>query len=442
MLTHNCRDLLTAYVDGELTARQHRAVLRLLQRSADARDLLRQMQRDSEALRQLPIPRLERDLAAPVVRIIAERRLRPGSRRRIVERPQPNFAAWAGFSAAAAALLLVALGSYLYFSMSLQGGAERDSVAKGKAEPARQPVPEPAPPPAPDLRTNPQPAVAVKKPDPELVPTPAIAEAPGSNKTPDAIAAPSDPIAGMEMFKVAPVTQLQVVKLTDLDQEPRRKQLLTDLAKQPAFRMESPVKDSIKAFDRLKAALTARGIGLVIDGTAQSRMTSSARLAKIKTNFVLYVEDITPEELVQLFRDAAGEDRRAEKVKKGDTQLEALVINTMADADREELCKLLGVKGKKLPDPPTGPLGVDIRKPISEKTGDDITKSLTGQGGLPRPESGKITGKPPERLALVMPYNPVRPRPDSPEVKRFLASRKPPRAGTMQVLLVLRELGA
>src|SRR5260370_12771467 len=79
MLTESCRELLTAYVDGELTPRQHKAVLRLLQQSAEARDLLRQMQRDSEALRQLPTPRLEHDLSAPVGQIIADRRVAPGS---------------------------------------------------------------------------------------------------------------------------------------------------------------------------------------------------------------------------------------------------------------------------------------------------------------------------------------------------------------------------
>ena len=122
--------------------------------------------------------------------------------------------------------------------------------------------------------------------------------------------------------------------------------------------------------------------------------------------------------------------------------VEVVVFNSMTDADREELCKLLGVKAKKLPDPQgTGPLGVDVRKPLSEKTGDDIAKSLTGQGGVPRPEPGKTMTKPPERLALAMPYNPVRPRPDSPEIKRFLAARKPPRPGTVHVLLVLREMG-
>lgn len=437
MLDNRYRELLTAYVDGELTARQHKAVLRLLHQSAEARALLRRMQQDADALRRLPRPRLERDLSAPVVHLIVERRLQPG-RPRSVARRQPNFPAWAGFSAAAAALLLVAFGSYLYFSWSLNEGPDTNAVAKGKSErPApSEPKLAPAPPPMP------APAVPFKPSEPELVPPLAVAATdPPPAPTPDTtIGAPPDPVPNMEMFKVAAPTQLQIVKLAELDQEPRRQQVLKDLRNEPAHRMESPVKDSIKAFDRLKAALTARGIGLVIDQTAQARMSASARLAKIKTNFVLYVEDVTPDELVQLFQHVVGKDREAEKLKKGDTQFETVVITVMTNADREELCKLLGVKGKKLPDLPTGPLGVDIRKPLSEKTGDDIAKTLTGQGGVPRPEPGKPMAKP-ERLALALPYNPVRPRPDSPEIKRFLASRKPPRPGTVAVLLVLRELG-
>jgi hypothetical protein len=440
MLTDHTRELLTAYVDGELTSRQQEAVLRLLQQSAEARDLLRRMQQDAEAVRQLPRQKPERDLTAPVMGIISQRRLRPGSRRQTVARSQPNIAAWAGYGAAAASLLLVALASYLYFSASMPDKPEPDRVAKGKAE-QLPPLAKVDTPPAPAPKQA-DPVIAVKPSLPEDLPAPAVVGADLPDKASDAIAAPADPVDGMEMFQKAKVTQLQILKLVDLDLETRRKELAADLSKGPAFRMESPVKDSIKAFDRLKAALSARGIGLVIDQTAQARMTASARLAKLKTNFVLYVEDVTADELVQLFQYAAAEDRKAEKLKKGDSQFEAVVINTMADADREELCKLLGIKGKKLPDLPSGPLGVDIRKPLSDKTGDDIAKNLAGQGGVPRPEPGKTAAKPSERLALVLPYNPVRPRPDSPEVKRFLASRKPPRPGTVQVLLVLREMGA
>jgi hypothetical protein len=443
MLTDHHHQLLTAYVDGELTPRQYEAVMRLLQQSSDARDLVRRMQQDAQAVRNLPRQKLDRDLSAPVMQIISERSLRPGSRRRYVERPQSRMAAWAGFCAAAAALVMVAVGSYLYFSASGPNKTEPDSFAKGKTEPAPEPPVkvEPKPEPAPEPK-KPTETVVVKQSPAQPAPAPVVAEATNPSKPVEVVGAPPDPVVGMEMFQKAQVAQPQILKLGELDQEARRRQLLTDLSKEPAFRMESPVKDSIKAFERLKAALIARGITLVIDQTAQFRLTPTARAARLKTNFVLYVEDVTPDELVQLFQHAATEDRKAEKLKKGDTQFEAVVINKMTDADSEELCKLLGVKAKKLPDPPSGPLGTDIRKPLSEKTGDEITKNLTGQGGVPRPEPGKITTKTSERLAVVMPYNPVRPRSDSPEVKRFLAGRKPPRPGTVHVLLVLREVNA
>ena len=451
MLSETCRELLAAYVDGELNTRQQDAVRRLLHGSAEAREMLRRMQGDAAALRQLPRQRLDRDLSGPVMRMIAERGLRPESQRHRLEARRPNLSAWAGFSAAAAALLLVALGSYLYFSTSQENGRDDAVVAKGKTDLTARPSErgkdgsrQTSPPPSPKKDTAI--AVAEKAPETELVPPPAQALAanePGPAKTPEAevLAAP-DPVAGMEMFKVAPVTQLQIVKLADLDMAPRRQQLLTDLRKEPAYRMESPVKDSIRAFDRLQSVLTARGIGLAIDQTAQARMNASARLMKIKTNFVLYVEDVTPDELVQLLQSVAAEDRKTDKTKKGDFLIEAVVVNAMTDADREELCKLMGQKGRKLPDPPSGPLGTDVRKPVADKTADDIAKSLTGQSAMPRPEPGKMTTKPQERLALAMPYNPVRPRSDSPEIKRFLGHHKPPRPGSLQALLVLREMSS
>ena len=43
MLPEQDRELLTSYVDGELSTRQRKTVLRLLRRSAEARELLRQL---------------------------------------------------------------------------------------------------------------------------------------------------------------------------------------------------------------------------------------------------------------------------------------------------------------------------------------------------------------------------------------------------------------
>jgi hypothetical protein len=47
--------------------------------------------------------------------------------------------------------------------------------------------------------------------------------------------------------------------------------------------------------------------------------------------------------------------------------------------------------------------------------------------------------KKPQRQALVLSYNPLRVRPSSSkEIKSFLDSRQDRRAGTLQILLVLR----
>jgi hypothetical protein len=68
-----------------------------------------------------------------------------------------------------------------------------------------------------------------------------------------------------------------------------------------------------------------------------------------------------------------------------------------------------------------------------------VGRSLAGQGGAPRPEPGKPSAKPPERFALVLAYNTVRPSTGSDEIKHFLETRKPLRSGTIRALLVLRN---
>jgi hypothetical protein len=114
MLSDRDCQLLTAFLDGELGARQHKAALRLLRRSSEARQLLRQLQEDSHALHGMPRHALPADFAARVMRVAAERGLHPGGTRPVV-RPR-SIPTWAGLTAAAAVLLAVTAGSFLYFS--------------------------------------------------------------------------------------------------------------------------------------------------------------------------------------------------------------------------------------------------------------------------------------------------------------------------------------
>src|SRR6476469_3787745 len=107
MLSDQLRQLLTAYVDGELTNRQRKAVQRLLRRSPEARALLRRLQEDARRLHALPRHQLGEEFTARVLRAVrqrqAERRRRPAAR-------EATFPVWAGFAAAAAVLLAVSFG--------------------------------------------------------------------------------------------------------------------------------------------------------------------------------------------------------------------------------------------------------------------------------------------------------------------------------------------
>jgi hypothetical protein len=206
--------------------------------------------------------------------------------------------------------------------------------------------------------------------------------------------------------------------------------LKAELQKDSGFRVEVPCREGARTLERLQAAFKVNGITPLIEQTAQARL----KQPRLRTNFVLYAEDLTPDELAKVLHLAASEDRKAEAKKKGDGQFDGLVITRMNPADRKEL-EELGVDARAVPKA-SGPLGVDPHKPVSEKTADQVAQALGSTG---RTEAGKPAVKTPERLVLVLPYNPQRPQRGSAEVKHFLDTRKPPRTGAIQVLLVLRE---
>ena len=136
MLLDRNRELLTAYVDGELTGRQRRHVVRLLRRSPEARQLLQQLQEDARSLRHLPRPHLAIDLTGEVLRTILERRLMPGQRRAARLRGSTSWAGpLAAWAAAAAVLLVLGAASYLYFAASLAHSLKADHARK-EADPA------------------------------------------------------------------------------------------------------------------------------------------------------------------------------------------------------------------------------------------------------------------------------------------------------------------
>jgi hypothetical protein len=111
MLSEHDLELLTAFVDGELTRRQRKAVLRLLHRSSEARSVLQDFQENAHRLRELPHVRLGDHFAGQVIEAIAKRGLRPLPEP--VAAPRYRWRRWAVYATAASVLLVVGVSVYL-----------------------------------------------------------------------------------------------------------------------------------------------------------------------------------------------------------------------------------------------------------------------------------------------------------------------------------------
>lgn len=449
MLSDRYQQLLTAYVDGELSTRQRRHVLRLLRRSAEARGLLHKMQQDARQLRELPRPQLGQDLSWSVLRAIHEGNLAPGPVRPVASAATTGLPAWAGLAAAAAVLVAVGIASYLFFASSLKrhDGAQiaeqqdqsdsprvtpRSPNKPGKGSPAD--TRHPSKPPKPDHLHKPPRDPLVKN---DFVGPPApphrVVKVPPKQ---DPFGSPSDP---KEMFKpeTVEVALPVIVKLQGLRQPAERKKLVGELKKDRAFRVELPCRDGTHAFERLQHVLRARQVGLIIDEVAQRRL----KRPRLKTNYVVYAEDVMPEELAQIMKALADEDQKGTNRRKPDVRFKGhVVVTRLTPRHHKELSTLMGMDPTRVPPPdPQRPLGVAPGKSLPDLTRDQVALALQGKG-VPRPSPGKPNVKPPQRFVLVMAYNPVRPHRNSAEIKRFLAGRRPPRPGAVRVLLVLRTV--
>jgi hypothetical protein len=436
MLAPKYKELLTAYVDGELTARQRRHVMRLLHHSKEARKLLHCLQQDSRDLRAMPPAVPRRDVVGPVLDSIARRNLKPV---RVPRLPPPvRFPIWTGFAAAASVLLLVGVGTFLHYSRDpdradTTASAQRQGSTDDPIAPAR----------AADkgLARAPQ-----EKIDPEETPTPVLP--PEESSESKEFVPPEESIEKVPTKKPAPRSasdsvfasgaketpgQLERVelplpsffKLHELDQGTASRKLREQFSAPGAYRIEILCKDASKSFGRVRAGFAANKIGLVVDTLARARLKKPL----YRNDFAVFAENVTPAQMVQLLAWLGVHDRTpssAADKKAHEQRFEGtVVIQPWSSADKSELASLL--KTNPAPVPPR-PSGVDIRKPLPEVTESDI---LEGKG-VPRPGSA-------DHRAIFLSLSGT--RSDYPELKRFVAGRKPLQAGKIQVFIVLRHVG-
>jgi hypothetical protein len=445
MLPERYRRLLTAYVDGALSERERRLVERLVERSATARGLLRQLERDAARLRRLACPPLPGDLTGLVLDAIARRRISPPRLPRTLSRP-PAYPAWASLVTAAAVLLVLGLSAYLYINTTEprpEAGrilARGDQAIISPAQPQsveRPPVPDPGEAPTPEPVQQPKPAAAPEKPvdvardEPEK-------SSPATN--PVAPPAPREVLTSQDMgrfeMKMVDVDLPTTLKVRELDQNATRKQLLDELKKDHAFRIELPCRNATRALERLQSVGREQAFGFVHEPLALARMKSP----QVVTHYAIFAEDLTAEELAQLLQQVGIEDRKGLDRRPPDIRFDRLVLRKMNRYDRKELADLLGIDPAVPVSPRSmGPLGTDPRRPLTELTANQVSQSLAVPGSA-RPEPGKAAPPPVRHVTLVLPYGLARPRHAVPEVKAFLDARTPARPGTLQIMLVLRSL--
>jgi hypothetical protein len=437
MLAERQIRLLTAYVDGELSPTQRRQAGRLLRRSEEARELLRRLQEDSRQLRALPRLAVPTDLSGPILASIGPSRPRP------VSRPHPvraTFPAWTGWAAAAAVLLAVAVGSFFSYSGTGPEGQGDSPLATAPGDNGKdervvpdgrlaKKVDQPPDDPWPDDVTIPEgppdpPEPPEKKIDPPVRPIKPVSD---RLEGPVLTSPSKEPGVKIERVELALPT---IHQLADLDRPEAVRRLREQFAAAPAFRVELPARDATRAFTRIRAAATRVGLALVIDPTAQARL----RKPQFRHDYAVFVENITPADLVVLLRTVARADRLAAAKKPAEQRLGgALVVRELSEWDQKELSNLLGVDPVRVrPTAAKKQAGLDIRRPLDEQTGANLAALLDGiQGARPGV-------KQPERAGLVVPL--TGPRSRSLEVRRFLDQRTPAQPGTVQVFLVLRNL--
>jgi len=447
--------MLTAYIDGELNDHQRKVVLRLVRRSSEARDLLRRLQSDADCLRQLPRPVLGCDVSAQVLRILDSQKTDPAASRAIASKSHVPVVL--GLAAAAAVLFVLGAGVY-FIAMGLKEPTSQLAVQTGDLiastdtpeldDPDLPFLPESKPAGLPEQvgsgasaqpellqhSKSPRAIAEVKPVPPPELPAATQKDEPGAANKENSLGFPARPPVDFR----SPAVHLTLNRLVrDLDLEKRRQEFEEELRKGDARRLDLTCKETAVGMERLQAAFAAQGICLIVDPGAQAHMN-----LRLKTDYALYVDSVSPKELLAILGDLRNEDRKAESKRRDAGQFDRLVLNVMTPEDHQRMIKLLGQDPTELkPKPrPKAPLEIDIRKPLSEGTVDRVIDSLKGQGRPPRPVPGMAGAKQIVQSAIAVDYNTGHSRSTSTDVKLFLQNWKERRAGTVQLLLILRSI--
>jgi hypothetical protein len=193
--------------------------------------------------------------------------------------------------------------------------------------------------------------------------------------------------------------------------------LRAELTRDEVVRLDLFAKDSTRAAELLQNSLKSKGNQIVVDAVAQDRLKK-----KLKTEYVIFAEGMTADEIAQLLEQLGAEDKKAEAKKAGEGQFDKFVLTRLRSSDVNELARLLGVPAMQLKLP-------------KFKNGTAETRKT------PEPAPASKSAATP-KSALVLPYGAVHSDPRySKEIKQFLEKRGERKPGTLPMMLVIRTKG-
>ncbi|HEY1375521.1 MAG TPA: hypothetical protein VGF55_01945, partial [Gemmataceae bacterium] len=224
-----------------------------------------------------------------------------------------------------------------------------------------------------------------------------------------------------ELVKVAP-PRLLTIPMRTLDDGPVRQKLQQELGKAESHHIDLFCTDSTHGLDRVRAALRARGIRLIVDGNAQESLKR-----KLQAQYLVYCDDLTVAQWTQVLRRLGTADKQAEEQKAGSGLFDCAVVLALDAADRREITTLFGSDLTRQV-PSSGATGQEGRRP-----GTESVPPAGGPGGQSEPpKDGKV--------AMVASLGPWRAAPASKQVRQYLDARHGRTPGTVAVMLVVRTV--
>lgn len=406
MLTDADRELVAAAVDGELTPATEPAFRALVAHSAEALALFHTLTVHARRLAALPRCPAPPTLLPAVLAGVRDlpravpSQLAPATRRTAASR-------WLMPASAAGLFFAAAAGSFWLASREFRPAQTEFAGPPVAVRPDSVPVPLPPP-----IAVVPPEVAPLPREVPPAREPAALAAAVEAAPMPRVQADPK--VLGGSPFGVPPafaVVEARVPILTtvaEFDRPDVRAKLLTELGRDPVYRLDLFVRDTSRAADLFQAAARSVEVTLVTDAALADRLRKKQPAA-----WAVYTEALTADDIVKLCDALAAQARAA------GTTFGAAHLHPAGPSDAREFREVIGVERGlwKRPRASAQPVAVD--------TVDQVTAAV-------------------RKAALVIPFPPAGQRTNpllSAEVKAFWQKAGEPWANAVPLLIVVRPQG-